>query len=132
MMNWNPNERFNLRDLYNTAREQLERSSNPMEDVLEITASPLLDKRDPRRSGKIVSDYFMFSREVVFDEFDLDPNSYNEAIFDKDLRNWQNPIKCEMKSMYSNHVWKLVETPVNVKPIGCNWSIKEKEDLMVR
>ena len=29
--------------------------------------------------------------------------------------------------MYSNHVWELVESPINVKPIGCKWVYKRKK-----
>ena len=68
----------------------------------------------------------MFLGEVVSDELDLDPISYNKAIFDKNSRNWQSAIKVEMESMYSNHIWELVEPPVNVKPISCKWVYKRK------
>ena len=34
----------------------------------------------------------------------LDPNNYNEAIFDENSKNWQNTMKAEVESMYSNHV----------------------------
>ena len=63
----------------------------------------------------------MFFREAIFDEHDLDPSNYNEAIFYKDLRNWQNAMKDEMKYMYSKHVWELVEPSVNAKFIRCKW-----------
>ena len=60
-----------------------------MEDVLESNASSLLDTREPRRSGRIVRapDQFTFLGEVIFDELDLDPSSYNKAIFDKNSGN---------------------------------------------
>ena len=32
-----------------------------------------------------------------------------------------------MESMYSNHVWKLVEPPTNVKSISCKWVYKTKK-----
>lgn len=35
----------------------------------------------------------------------------------------------EMKSMYSNKVWELVETPNWVKPIGCKWIYKRKRGV---
>ena len=72
-----------------TLREPLEGSSNPTEDVSKTIASPLLDPRDPRRSGRIVRalDQFIFLGDVVFDKLDLDHSSYNKAISDKDSRN---------------------------------------------
>ena len=51
----------------------------------------------------------MFLGETISDKLDLDPSSYNEAIFDKNSRNWQSVMKVEMESMYSNHVWELIE-----------------------
>ena len=35
-------------------------------------------------------------------------------------------MKAEMESMYSNQVWKLVDLPPNVRPIGCKWIYKSK------
>ena len=66
-----------------------------MKDVLETTASLLLDTREPHHSGRIVkaSDRFTSSAEALSDELDLDPNSYNEAISDKDSKNWQSAMK---------------------------------------
>ena len=80
-----PNDRFNFRELFDTLREPLEGSSNPMDNVLKTTASSLLDTREPRRNVRIVRvpDWFIFLGEVVSDKHDLDPNSYNESIFDK-------------------------------------------------
>ena len=68
-----------------------------MENVLETTASSLLDTREPRRSGRIVRvlDQFMFLGEAISNEHDLDPSSYNEANSNNDLENWQNAIKVE-------------------------------------
>ena len=84
-----PNDRFNLRELSDTPIEPLEGSSNLMEDIPEITTSPLLDTRESCRSGRIVRalDRFMFLGEAVFDEHDLDPSNYNESIYDKDSEN---------------------------------------------
>ena len=37
----------------------------------------------------------MFLGEVVSNEHDLDPSSYNKVISDNDLKNWQNATKVE-------------------------------------
>ena len=34
-----------------------------------------------------------------------------------------------MDSMYTNHVWNLVELPEGVRPIGCKWIFKKKIDM---
>ena len=61
-----------------------------MEDVPKTTASPLLNTLKPHFSGRIFKEpnQFMFLGESIFDEYDLDPNNYNEAISDKYLENW--------------------------------------------
>ena len=43
MMDRKPNDRFDLRVLFDTPRDPLEENSNPMEDILEIITSSLLD-----------------------------------------------------------------------------------------
>ena len=106
MMARKSNDRFHLRELSDTPRKSLEESSNPIEDIPEITTSSLLDTRESRHSGRIVraSNRFMFLGEVVSDELDLDPSNYNEAIFYKDSRIWQSAMKVEIEFMYSNHI----------------------------
>ena len=60
-----------------------------MEDIPKTTTLPLLDTQEPHRSDRIVRapDQFMLLGEVVSDEHDLDPRSYNKAIFYKVLEN---------------------------------------------
>ena len=48
-----------------------------------------------------------------------EPTSYNEALLDGDAELWKNTMNQEIESMYSNKVWKLIEAPNRVKPIGC-------------
>ena len=54
MMDQKPIDKFDLRELPDTPREPLEGSSNPTEDVPEITISSLLDTRVSCRSERIV------------------------------------------------------------------------------
>ena len=54
MMDQKPNDRFDLTELSDTLREPLERSSNPMKDVIETTTLSLLDIREPCRRRRIV------------------------------------------------------------------------------
>ena len=91
------NDWFDLTKLSDTHRESLEGSSNPMENVPKITVSSLLDTREACCSERIVRapDRFMLLGEIVSDEHDLDPNSYNEAISNKDLKNWQSAMQFE-------------------------------------
>ena len=45
---------------------------------------------------------------------------------DVDKDQWVKAIDLEMESMYFNSVWKLVDLPEGVKPIGCKWIYKRK------
>ena len=47
--------------------------------------------------------------------------------FDKDK--WQDAMNQEMQSMYSNFIWKLVDPPEDVRPIGCKWIFKRKRGI---
>ena len=60
---------------------------------------------------------------------DNEPVTYEEAIKDIDSALWQEAMKSEMDSMYTNQVWTLVDTPQGVKPIGCKWFFKKKTDM---
>ena len=85
----------------------------------------------PRRSGRVVRqpDRFMFlgeSSDLVSGQHDDDPQTYEEAIQDKDANLWQKAIDSEMESMYYIQVWELVEPPKGVKPIRCKWVYKKK------
>ena len=74
-----------LMELFDTPKEPLEGSYNPIEDVLETSTSSLLDTWELHPSGRIVRapDRFMFLGDVVSNEHDLDPNKYNESILTK-------------------------------------------------
>ena len=73
-----------------------------MEDVPKITTSPLSNIRESRRSGRIVKtpDRFKFLGETIFYKHDLDPSSYNEAISDKTMGNWEIALKVEDGHLY--------------------------------
>ena len=47
-------------------------------------------------------------------------------MIDIDREKWQEAMKLEMESMYSNSVWELVDPPEGIKPIGCKWIYKRK------
>lgn len=85
----------------------------------------------PRRSGRVVRqpDRWIglgISSDMIPDNQDLDPWTYNEALQDKDVESWHKAMISEMESMDSNQVWELVEPPKGVKPIGCKWVYKRK------
>ena len=60
---------------------------------------------------------------------DDEPSTYEEAILDINSLKWLEAMKSEIDSMYTNHVWTLVDAPEGVKPIGCRWIFKKKIDM---
>jgi len=58
---------------------------------------------------------------------EIEPLSYQEAILKSC---WKEAMKDEIEALKLNKTWEIVETPKNVKPIGCRWvyKIKRKPD----
>ncbi|KAI3468855.1 hypothetical protein Pfo_025518, partial [Paulownia fortunei] len=105
------------------------------EIVGEQQSIPLIQEPPPlRRSGRVVrppSRYLLYgeSFEAVSTEQEEDPTSYREAMEDVDADHWRSAMDSEMKSMYTNSVWDLVDMPNGVKPIGCKWIYKRKKGV---
>ena len=72
------------------------------------------------------------SYQTITIDSEEDPVNYKEALEDVDVQEWLKAMDSEMESMYSNSVWSLIKTPKGVKPIGCKWIYKKKDDLMGR
>ena len=36
----------------------------------------------------------------------------------------------EIKSLYKNQTWRLVERPTNQKVVGCKWIFKRKQEAV--
>ncbi|KAA0041207.1 gag/pol protein [Cucumis melo var. makuwa] len=66
---------------------------------------------------------------VILDDGVEDPLSYKQVMNDVDKDQWVKAMDLEMKSMYFNSVWELVDLPERVKSIGCIWIYKRKRDL---
>jgi hypothetical protein len=85
----------------------------------------------PRRSQRerrpaISSDYEVYDIEEV--HMEGDPTSYEEAMRSVHSSKWLEAMEDEMKSMNSNGVWDLEETPKGAKTVGCKWVYKIKRD----
>ena len=57
-----------------------------------------------------------------------DPISISQVKQSSNSEKWIEVMKDEMKSMIDNGVWDLVELTECVKPIGCKWIFKTKQD----
>ena len=90
----------------------------------ENTTRPSQNISLPRRSGRIVRQPIQYRHEgetnVLVADTDVDdPTLYNDAMKDLDKDKWLEAMNLEMRSMYYNSVWKLVDPPENVRPIRC-------------
>ena len=83
----------------------------------------------PRRSTrhKQVPDRYGQSVIVASTE-EKDPSSVAEAKSAPDNLRWEEAMKAEMESIWSNDVWELVEPPPNRKIVGSKWIFKRKLD----
>ena len=58
-----------------------------------------------------------------------DPVSYSHAMAGSESNLWLDTMKVEMNSMYVNKVWKLVDLPERIKPVGFKVIYKKKRGL---
>ena len=64
---------------------------------------------------------------VALDD-ERDPSTFSEAKSVPDKLKWEEAMKREMESLWSNEVWELVEPPPNRKIVGSKWIFKRKLD----
>ena len=87
-----------------------------------------------RRRGRIVRPPIRFiglgeTYEVISEEAESDPYTYEEAMNDIDAHHWVQAMKSKLDSMYSNQVWDLVKVPNSIKPVSCKWVYKRKRGI---
>jgi hypothetical protein len=60
---------------------------------------------------------------------DLDePATYTEAMEGPESEKWLEAMKLEIRSMYDNQVWTLVDIPSDRKAVENKWIFKKKTD----
>ena len=64
--------------------------------------------------------------QVILDNLDDDPTTYEEALKDVDVQEWKRVTDHEIESMGSNSIWSLIEAPKGVKPIVSKLIYKKK------
>ena len=57
-----------------------------------------------------------------------EPTNYEEAMVSPDSAKWLKAMKSEMKSMYENKVWTLIDLPNDRRDIEIKWIFKRKTD----
>ncbi|KAM2605233.1 hypothetical protein TB2_034053 [Malus domestica] len=96
--------------------------------------NPIPEPLAPRRSEWVSKPPKRYGLDNDFAELLLlgdndtkeDLRDYTEAMFDIDLKRWQEAMKSEMDSMYQNQVWTLVDPPEGIVRVGNKWVFKRK------
>ena len=57
-----------------------------------------------------------------------EPTNYEEAMMSPDSAKWLEALKSEMRSMYENKVWTLIDLPKDPRAIEIKWIFKRKTD----
>ena len=65
--------------------------------------------------------------EVMLLDHD-EPTNYEEAMMSPDSAKWLEAMKSEMRSMYENKVWTLIDMPIDRRAIEIKWIFKRKMD----
>ena len=65
--------------------------------------------------------------EVMLLDHD-EPTNYEEAMMSPDSTKWLEAMKSEMRSMYENKVWTLIDLPNDRRVIEIKWIFKRKTD----
>ena len=57
-----------------------------------------------------------------------EPTNYEEAMVSSDSAKWLEAMKSEMRSIYENKVWTLIDFPNDRQAIENEWIFKKKTD----
>ena len=83
---------------------------------------------EPRRSTRIRFAPEWYGNPIM--EFMLldheEPTNYEEATMSLDSAKWLEAMKSEMRSMYENKVWNLIDLPNDRRDIEIKWIFKRK------
>ena len=85
---------------------------------------------EPRRVTRIRTTSEWYSNpilEVMLLDHD-EPTNYEVAMMSPDSAKWLEAMKSEMRSIYENKVWTLVDLPDDRQAIENKWIFKKKTD----
>ena len=88
------------------------------------------DTTELRRSTRVRSAPEWYGNpvlEVMLLDHDKLTN-YEEAMMSPDSAKWLEAMKSEMRSMYENKVWTLIDLPIDQRAIEIKWIFKRKTD----
>ena len=56
-----------------------------------------------------------------------EPTNYEEAMVSPDSAKWLEAMRSEIRSMYENKVWTLIDFPNDRRDIEIKWIFKEED-----
>jgi len=105
----------------------------------EISVEPIDTSLPLRRSSRVSkpTEFYGFHITAEEDTFISDntlvnldePTNYKEAMAGPEAAKWKEAMDSEIKSMYDNQVWNLVDQQPGRKIVGCKWIFKKKIDM---
>ncbi|XP_052201562.1 uncharacterized protein LOC127807586 [Diospyros lotus] len=121
-------KKIELEEVYSKAQIDPNEEVNPNVVGPHETHKSNRVSRPPERYGLVmeeIQEAFLYGDNGQ----DIDPINYKEAMSDIDSKKWLEAMQSEMKSMYSNQVWTLVDPLEGIVLIGCKWIYKRKIGL---
>ena len=129
---------IDLEEIQETPDETtLEETSNQHEE--EVPVGPTDISLPLRRSGRVSMPPEFYGFHITSDGDTLvsdrtltnldEPASYREAVAGPESAKWKEAMDSEIKSMYDNQVWNLVDNVPGRKTVGCKWIFKKKTDM---
>lgn len=90
----------------------------------DIENKEAIQNRRQRRQPIWMKDY----ANMAFLVEDMTPNDYSEIKDSPDRTMWKKAISEEIDSHNKNNTWTIVDQPGGIKPIGCKWIFKIKQN----
>ena len=110
----------------NTEPAILEDTDTSKEDPIEIRKSTR-ERRPKTYYGNSVL-YKAVFEELPDNKTCKNPISVKEAMSSPNAEMWREAMKENLSNLHENQTWELVPKPAGIKPIGCKWVFKEKQN----
>ncbi|GKV29673.1 hypothetical protein SLEP1_g59547 [Rubroshorea leprosula] len=110
-----------------TTPKKAVRDDNIVQENLDVVQDPeLTDTPMEVEAPEQTQQQYNIAIEPVETE---DPNTYWEAITNKESPYWLTTMTEEIESLYKNQTWKLVKPPKGQRIVGCKWVFRRKEGI---
>jgi ribosomal protein L12E/L44/L45/RPP1/RPP2 len=87
---------------------------------------PRRNRRAPEREFMVNIDSYNFNNFSALATTVEEPKTYQEMLVSQDVYQWHEAMKEEIKALYENNTWRLVQLPAGRTAIGSKWVYKVK------